>query len=44
VATALFWTGDVVETHLPSFSGTTLGEIDAAARTAAKGNIEFWVA
>lgn len=41
-AAALFHTGDVLESKLPAFAGTTDGEIDAAFKTDVVGNITFW--
>lgn len=42
VGTALYWgPGIIKESYLPSFTGTTDGEIDAAARTDLGGFIRF---
>lgn len=41
-AAALYWTGDVLRSKLPVFSGTNIGEIDDVAVTRQAGKIEYW--
>lgn len=41
VGAALVWEGIVKESFLPAFAGTTLGELDAAARTDMAAHVRF---
>ncbi len=41
VAVALYWTGDVLESKLPTFGGTNGGVVDAVAKSDNK-NITYW--